>query len=222
MWRSGRPWSPCFGASCPSADDAWPVRCAERLFLIHSAPPTRQLGACAYTLVLQPALLGCRAGASGATRLGGVRSPAYQLDQPGARVFAVARLAAEAVGLDHQPAVGCNAPSGQSTQPTPNLRWQARTAFQCKAQLHRSGNLVHVLPARPRGAHEGFLQIPLVQSEGRGHSNRCQPAYPCAKLSLKALIVLRKRRCAGRSAKTEEQHRSATSRAPLAKACDWD
>ncbi len=40
-----------------------------------------------------------------------------------------------------------------------------------EAQLHRCGDLVDILAARPRGAHKAFFEVALVKRKSIGNSN---------------------------------------------------
>jgi len=120
-------------------------------------------------------IIGQAALARALTRLGGAAhlrndtSLADQVEEPLARIIAVAPLSAVAVCLDDENPIGGQALPGQSHQPPTDILRQRRRALHVEAQLHRRGDLVHVLPARPRRTHKTFHQLARIQRDTRGH-----------------------------------------------------
>ena len=99
---------------------------------------------------------------------------ADQLSQPVAGDLAVAGLTAGFVHLQDQRAVLGPAPPGQTFQAGLYRFRQTGAAFRLEPQFDRRGDLVHILPARPRGANELFGQFPVLQRD-----RVVDPEHPC-------------------------------------------
>ncbi len=65
----------------------------------------------------------------------------------------------------HQHAVLGQAPAGEPHQPHRHVVRQRRRMPHVEAELHRGRELVDVLPAGPRRAHEAFLEFGLVDAD---------------------------------------------------------
>src|SRR5690349_13930142 len=76
--------------------------------------------------------------------------------EPLARVGAVLRLIAEAIRLDHEHAVGREAPVAARKELRARVIGQRARVRDVEAKLDRARDLVDVLPARTRGAHEAL------------------------------------------------------------------
>ncbi len=91
--------------------------------------------------------------------LGGL---SQQLEQALHRVGAVALLGAKALRDNDNPPVARQATAGKSAQALLHRLGKTRRAIDVKAQLNGARHLVDVLPARPGGAHETFLDPRFV------------------------------------------------------------
>src|SRR5262249_15323113 len=78
-----------------------------------------------------------------------------QVHETLARVLAVARLGAMAVGVDHEHALAGEPAAGEAFEPGAHVVGKARRAAHVEAQLNPARKLVDVLPARAPGAGEG-------------------------------------------------------------------
>jgi hypothetical protein len=118
-------------------------------------------GGSALALHGAPAFLVIQAALAGGFRRGGGAAPAWRLTgfgdprhQPFDGVIPVLLLRAEPSRLDDQDA-GIGEPAcRKEQQPFPDLGRQRRRAPNIKAESHRRGDLVDILPARPGGAEE--------------------------------------------------------------------
>src|SRR5262249_2365310 len=92
-------------------------------------------------------------------RNGRHRGALDQVHETFARVLAVARLGAMAVGVDHEHALAGEPAAGEAFEPRAHVVGKARRAAHVEAQLNRARELVDVLPARARGANEVLLEL---------------------------------------------------------------
>ena len=76
-------------------------------------------------------------------------------------------------GNDDDPIAG-QSRAGQALQPGADLRRQRGRVARVEAKLHRAGNFVDILPARSRGANEGFGDLAFVEGNVGGDRNHCQ------------------------------------------------
>src|SRR5262249_58726601 len=81
-----------------------------------------------------------------------------QVRETFARVLAVARLGAMAVGVDHEHALAGQPVAGEAFEPRAHVVGKARRAAHVEAKLNGARKLVDVLSARARGANEVLLE----------------------------------------------------------------
>lgn len=150
-----------------------------RLLLGTRNGPSHAFGVAAATLGHQPAPLRCESRPCPPAEFGLFGCLADQLDQPADRVLTVSFLRTEPPGVDNQQAVFGNPPAGQMNQTLPNVIRQRGGVAHVEAELHGRGNLVDVLPARPRGSDEFLLDFALVDCYGAcdvNHGSGLRPA----------------------------------------------
>src|SRR5262245_5754199 len=94
-----------------------------------------------------------------------------QVHETFARVLAVARLGAMAVGVDHEHALAREPAAGEAFEPRAYVVGKARRAAHVEAKLDRARKLVDVLPARARGANEMLLELALGDADRRGDAD---------------------------------------------------
>src|SRR6202008_931703 len=94
-------------------------------------------------------------------RNGRHRGALDQVHETLARVLAVARLGAMAVGVDHEYAVAGEPAAGEAFEPRAHVVGKARRAAHVEAKLDRARKLVDVLSAGARGADEVLLELAL-------------------------------------------------------------
>src|SRR5262249_26007529 len=105
------------------------------------------------------------------------RSAADQFDETRARVLAVARLGAMAVGVDHEHAFAGEPAAGEAFEPRAHVLGKARRVAHVEAKLNGARKLVDVLSAGARGADEALLELVLGDAERRGDADlRCPAA----------------------------------------------
>ena len=76
--------------------------------------------------------------------------------------LAVLSLRAMFAAVEYQNTLGRHAPTGERGQSRFDV-WGKRRGSDVEAQLDGSGDLVHILPAGSRGAHEPLLNLALVR-----------------------------------------------------------
>jgi len=81
-----------------------------------------------------------------------------------ARSLAVRRLRPMLAAVDHKNTVTCHPAASQRSQPAGHVLGK-RSVVEVDAQFDSRRHLVHVLTARTRGAHEPFLDLPLVNDD---------------------------------------------------------
>ena len=84
-----------------------------------------------------------------------------QFEQPVDGVGAVALLGAEALRVDHDHAVLGHALAGEAIEPKCGI-FRQRDPARVETQLRRGRELVDVLPAGAGSAHEGDIDVVLV------------------------------------------------------------
>ena len=95
-----------------------------------------------------------------------------------ARVLAVARLARELLGEDDDYAILGRPRAGELDEADRNIVRQARRPPGVEPKLDRACDLVDVLPARSRGAHETFDDLALVNEQIADlHASTATPAH---------------------------------------------
>src|SRR5262249_32940148 len=104
-------------------------------------------------------------------RNGRHRGALDQVHETFARVLAVARLGAMAVGVDHEHALAREPAAGEAFEPRAHVVGKARRAAHVEAQLNRARQLVDVLPARAGGASEVLLELALGDADRRGDAD---------------------------------------------------
>src|SRR5205085_2457612 len=85
-----------------------------------------------------------------------------------ARVGAIALLGAMALCGDDEHAVAGETVARKPLEPHAHTVWQRGRMAHVETQLHRAGDLVDVLPARPGGADEAFRKLGLVDADAVG------------------------------------------------------
>ncbi len=115
------------------------------LFLSDAAKTVHPFARTLLPLVVHPAPFRSARRTCGAAQLGRRCRFADQCGQTFARVFAIARLAAEALRGDHQDAGGGQALAGQLDEALAHRCRQALGLRNVKAQFNRGGDLVDVL-----------------------------------------------------------------------------
>src|SRR5579862_378439 len=96
---------------------------------------------------------------------------ADQADQAVERILPIAPLGAVALRDDDQHAVAGQPRAGEPLQSGAHVVGQRRRVPHVEAKLHRGRELVDVLPARPRRAHEAFFDFALVDRDAVGDVN---------------------------------------------------
>src|SRR5207248_3097459 len=102
---------------------------------------------------------------------GRLRGRADHLDQPRARILTVLVLAAVTECRDHDHALTGEPPAGDAVEPRAHVMRQRRRVAGVEAKLNGARDLVHVLPARARGADEAFLDLAFVEPDAIGDAN---------------------------------------------------
>ena len=119
--------------------------------------------------------LEARVGLVGRRGTGGGCGLANELAQALARVGAVALLGAVALRGDDEHALAGEAVAGEPLEPRAHAVGQRRRMAHVEAQLHRAGDLVDVLPARPGGADEALRKLAFVDADAVGDADHGQP-----------------------------------------------
>src|SRR5438132_3603452 len=94
-----------------------------------------------------------------------------QVHETLARVLAVARLGAMAVGVDHEYAFAGEPAAGEALEPRAHVVGKARRAAHVEAKLNGARKLVDVLSAGARGANEVLLELALGDADRRGDAD---------------------------------------------------
>ena len=95
----------------------------------------------------------------------GNRSTADEIEQTLQRILPVAALGAVTLRDDDQKAVARKPGASQPFKPHTHVLRQRRRGADIEAQLNRGCELVDILPARPRRAHEAFFDFVLVDAD---------------------------------------------------------
>src|SRR3954470_12220778 len=122
-------------------------------------------------LGVQPALARARGRFGGAPRNRRYRCAPDQIDETVARVLAVALLGAMALCADDQHAVAGEAAAGEALEPGAHVIGKVGRAAHIETKLDGARDLVDVLPARPRGADEAFIQLVVVDGDAAGDAD---------------------------------------------------
>src|SRR3954452_3689576 len=183
---------PAASASARPAPITWPKRwtrsrrCSawrlETGLIFAGVAPTERLHGGAPCLALETLRL------FGLARLGlpprrrrGFRGFAEQGDETVQRVLSIAVLRPETLRQDHQDALPGQTPACQLLGAHGDIVGQRGRAANVEAQLYGRGQLVDVLAARARGAHERLLDLSLVDADGRSdldHAAERRPGRP--------------------------------------------
>src|SRR6476619_1607567 len=129
-------------------------------------------------LGLQPALARARGRLGGTPRNRRDRCALDQFDQTVARVLAVALLGAMALCADDQHAVAGEAAAGEALEPGAHVIGEVGRAAHSETRLHGAREHVDVLPARPRGADEAFIQLAVVDGDAAGDADHAATIVP--------------------------------------------
>src|SRR3954470_16152865 len=122
-------------------------------------------------LGVQPALARARGRLGGAPRNRRDRCAPDQFDQTVARVLAVALLGRMALCADDQHAVAGETAAGEALEPGAHVIGKVWGAAHIETQLNGARELVDVLPARPRGTDETFIQLVVADSDAAGDAD---------------------------------------------------
>src|SRR5579863_1616256 len=136
--------------------------------VVEAARAAPCLDVAATFLALEPPLFRCQRRPGRPPRNRARHRLAQQFDQPIDRISAVALLGAEALRVNHDHAVLGHAVAGEPDEARLRIRRQ-RDPARVEAQLRGSGELVDVLAARPGGAHEGNIELVLVDHKVAGN-----------------------------------------------------
>src|SRR5262249_22952470 len=156
-WPLAQPTSSRF---CEGSRFPGPNLLVERWFFL---PQTFDGGAALLGLQALLARAGGRLGR--AARNGRHRGAPDQVHETFARVLAIARLGAMAVGVDHEHALAREPAAGEAFEPRAHVVGKARRAAHVEAKLNRARKLVDVLPARAGGADEVLLEFALGDAD---------------------------------------------------------
>src|SRR5579872_7080427 len=90
---------------------------------------------------------------------------ANEIDEAVEGIVAVAPLGAMALRDDDEDALAREPRAGEPLEPGPDVARQRWRAAHIETQLHRGRQLVDVLAAWTRGAHEAFVDFALVNGQ---------------------------------------------------------
>src|SRR5512142_784277 len=130
-----------------------------RALVLRAGPGAQSLGGLPVRLLREAPL------ARGARRLRGLaclgrhQRPADEIGQALFGLATVTLLGALVAGKDEQVALGGKAAAAKSAQARFHFGGERGTGGEVKAQLRRGGELVDVLSARTRAAHEGEREV---------------------------------------------------------------
>jgi hypothetical protein len=121
--------------------------------------------------LLQTAISGRVAGSRLLARLLSLRCSPDEIDQAVDRILTVAGLRTKAACVDDQDAFFVDPAAGQAYQTCAHGLGQRGRSADIETQLHRSGNSIHVLPARAGCPDEVELQFIFIERNVFGDLN---------------------------------------------------
>lgn len=107
----------------------------------------------------QQAFFGSSSGPCPDTGFGWSGGAADQIRQPVYGILAIALLAAETLGSNHENAIGRHPATGQMPQPRADFFGKRRAISSIEVQLHDRGDFVDILPAGPGSPDEVEFQF---------------------------------------------------------------